>query len=66
MLYNPFEQFLVTNHFIIEKNWEGIFSFLNHRIYINDTIIITFFFIFFNYLLYIFISFEKKKLVKVL
>ncbi len=64
MLYNPFEQFLVTNHFIIEKNWEGVFSFLNHRIYINDTIIITFFFILFNYLLYIFISFEKKKISK--
>jgi len=64
MLYNPFEQFLVLNHFTIEKKWDGIFSFLNHNIYINDTIVIIFFFILFNYVLYIFMSFEKNRMSK--
>lgn len=64
MLYNPFEQFLVTNHLVIEKKWNNFFSIFNHEIYINDTIIITFFFIVFNYFLYLFLSFEKKKISK--
>lgn len=63
-LNNPFEQFLVTNHFIIEKKWNGIFSVFNHVIYINDTVLITIFFIIFNYVIYIFLSFNNARMSK--
>lgn len=63
-MFNPFEQFLVTSYTIIEKEWSNMFSLLNHTIYVNDTILITIYFILLNYLVYTFISFEKKKISK--
>jgi F-type H+-transporting ATPase subunit a len=64
MIYNPFEQFLVTNHFYIEKKWNGFFSILNHDLYINDTILICIFIIILLYIFYILLSFKKKILPK--
>lgn len=61
MLNNPFEQFIVTNYILIEKNWNGILSFLNHRIYINDTIIMTIWIILFIYWCYIVIAARRTK-----
>lgn len=61
MFYNPFEQFVVTNHLLIDKKWTGFLSFLNHTIYINDTIIITLWMIIFSYWCYIILSARKLK-----
>jgi len=61
LLFNPFEQFLVTNHIFIEKSWAGLFSNINHSIYINDTIIICIFMIVFIFSCYILLSFRKNK-----
>jgi F-type H+-transporting ATPase subunit a len=64
IMYNPFEQFLVTNHVYIEKKWEGFFSIFNHEIYINDTLIICVTMIIFFYTIYMLLSFRKKILAK--
>jgi ATP synthase subunit 6 len=64
MLINPFEQFIVTNYISIDKQWTGILSFLNHKIYINDTIIITIWMIIFSYWCYILLSMKRSKYLR--
>jgi F-type H+-transporting ATPase subunit a len=64
LLHNPFEQFQVTTHYFVEKKWSGLFSFLNHEIYINDTIIVTFFINLFFFLCYYKLSLKRVKLKK--
>ena len=64
IIFSPFDQFIISNHLIIEKKWNGFFSILNHTAYINDTILITSFFILLNLVLYFFLLHEKKSISK--
>ena len=64
MFFNPFEQFQVQSHYIIDKNYSDLFSFLDHKIYITDTIIISVFIIILYSFFFFVFSFRKKKLTK--
>lgn len=64
MIYNPFEQFQVQNHYLVDKNYPDFFSFLNHKIYITDTLIIVTFIILLYFFFFIILSFRKKKSTK--
>lgn len=57
MLYNPFEQFQVQNHYVLESTFLN----LSHRIYITDTFIVICTIIVLYYLLYLLLSFRKQK-----
>lgn len=64
MFFNPFEQFQVQAHYTINKEYSSLFSFLDHRIYITDTIIINIFIIILYYIFFLVMSFRKKKSTK--
>jgi ATP synthase subunit 6 len=61
---SPFEQFQVTTYYLIDKKWTGLFSFLNHEIYINDTILITVFINLFFLFCYFYLSMKRGRLTK--
>lgn len=64
MYFNPFEQFQVQSHLTINKKYSSFFSFLDHSIYITDTIIISLFIIILYYAFFLLLSFRKKKATK--
>jgi F-type H+-transporting ATPase subunit a len=64
MFFNPFEQFTVTNHYLLDKQYSGILSFLDHQIYITSTLVICVFIITLYVFMFIVLSFRKKRLSK--
>jgi F-type H+-transporting ATPase subunit a len=64
MIFNPFEQFQVQSYYVIDKNYSDLFSFLDHKIYITDTIVISIFIILLYSFLFFIFSFRKKRLTK--
>lgn len=64
MIFNPFEQFTVTNHYLINKQYSGIFSFFDHQLYITSTLIVSLFIIILYVFFFFVLSFRKKKFSK--
>jgi len=64
MVFNPFEQFTVTSHYLVDKQYAGILSVFDHQIHITSTLVVCIFIILFYYAIFMVFSFRKNKFSK--